>query len=65
MKIVDCISVEMIKELYDLGVYVNQLDYVYYCVNVIDRLTALYDSPLDEKCYDISNESFLRHVWWG
>lgn len=58
MKIVDCISVEMIKELYDLGVYVNQLDYVYYCVNVIDRLTALYDSPLDEKCYDICNDIY-------
>lgn len=58
MKITDCIGVEMIKELYDLGVYVNQLEYVYYCVNVIDRLTALYDSHLDEECYDICNDIY-------
>ena len=59
MKIVDCISVEMIKELFDLGIYVNQIDYVYYCVNVIDRLTALYNSSsLDEECYDICKDIY-------
>lgn len=58
MKIVDYISAEMIKELYDLGVEVNQLYYVYYCVNLIDKFTDLYDMSLDDECYDICTDIY-------
>ena len=58
MKIDDYISVEMIKELYDLAVDVNRLDYAYYCVNIIDKFAHLYDMSLDDDCYDICKDIY-------
>lgn len=59
MKMLNYVSIKMIKEVYDLGVELDKKDYVFYCMNLIDSFSnsnELFD-PHD-ICNDIYNMTY-------